>query len=601
MRVPDDVTLLLCDDNWGNVRILPSLDSKPRKGGYGMYYHFDFYGGPRSYIWLNTNPIPKIWQQMYLSYHRGVDRIWVVNVGDLKPMEFPISFFLDYGLDPDKWQAERLPEYTRLWAQQQFGPKHAEAIAELLDGYTKFNGRRTPEMLAPDTYSLVNYREAETVVADYNKLAEKAEQIGKALPAQYQDAYYQLVLYPVLACANLNELYVTVGLNRLYASQGRAAANDLATKAKELFEKDSKLSDRYHKIGSGKWNHMMDTPNIGFTSWNQPPRDMMPKVEEVNLPDKTEMGVAVEGTTQWWTESNKEAVLPEFDKFNQQTYYIEVFNRGKAPFEYAAETSQPWLQVVPEKGKVETQQRLSVSVDWEKVPAGTQGASIKITGLDADSAIVKAVVKNPESPKRNEIKGFVESNGYVSIEAEHYTKAVGAKPVKWLTIPKEGRTLSGVTPVPMTVKSQTPQGDSPRLEYSIYLFSSGRIKVNVYMSPVQNFNKKQGLRYAISFDDEQPQIVNIHEKDTVPDWNYPMWWNQMVGDSIKIAKTTHQIDKPGEHVLKFWMVDPGIVLQKVVIDAGGVKKSYLGPPESYHDCKNNCSKAVSAKSYCGER
>ena len=581
MRVPDDVTLLLCDDNWGNVRILPSPDSKPRKGGYGMYYHFDFYGGPRSYLWLNTNPISEIWEQMHLSYRRGVDRIWVVNVGDLKPMEFPISFFLDYALAPDNWPAERLPEYTRLWAQQQFGPEHAEAITDILDKYTKYNNRRKPELLAPDTYSLVNYREAETVVADYNKLAEKAEQIGKALPAQYQDAYYQLVLHPVLACANLNELYVIAGKNQLYANQGRAAANDLAKKVEELFKKDAEINERYNKLADGKWNHMMNTTHIGYTSWNEPKKNIMPEVKKVELPAAADMGVAIEGTTKWWPKSNKEAVLPEFDKFNQQSYYIEVFNRGKTPFEYFAETSQSWLQVTPEKGKVETQQRLSVSVDWEKVPAGTQNASIKITDPDANSVIVQAVVKNPESPKREELKGFIGSNGYVSIEAAHYTDAVGAEPVKWLTIPNAGRTLCGVTPVPVTVKGQRPQADSPRLEYAVYFFSSGEVKVSAYMSPVQNFNKTQGLNYAISFDDEQPQIVNIHEKDIVPDWNYPLWWNQMVSDSIKIAATAHRIDKPGEHVLKFWMVDPGIVLQKIVIDTGGLKRSYLGPPESY--------------------
>jgi len=154
-----------------------------------------------------------------------------------------------------------------------------------------------------------------------------------------------------------------------------------------------------------------------------------------------------------------------------------------------------------------------------------------------------------------------------------------------------GRTLSGVTPVPVTAQSQTPQPNSPHLEYNVYLFDTGRVKVEAYLSPVQNFNKTQGLRYAISFDDEQPLIVNIHEKDIVPDWNYPMWWNRMVSDNIKIAQTTHKIDAPGEHVLKFWMVDPGIVLQKIIIDTGGLKPSYLGPPESYHGGDASCEVA----------
>ncbi len=581
MRVPDDVTLLLCDDNWGNVRMLPATDAAPRQGGYGMYYHFDFYGGPRSYIWLNTNPISRIWEQMHLSYCHGVDRIWIVNVGDLKPMEFPISFFLNYALAPDEWPAKRLPEYTRQWAQQQFGPEHAEAIADILSKYTKYNGRKKPEMLAPDTYNLVDYREAETVIADYTKLVEKAEQVGKALPAQYRDAYFQLVLHPVLACANLNELKVTVGQNHLYAKQGRAAANTLAEKVKALFEKDSEITDRYHKLAGGKWNHMMDQAHISFTIWSSPPKDVMPEVKTVELSAAADMGVAIEGSAEWWPESEKEALLPEFDTYNRQVYYIEVFNRGQAPFGYTVETSQPWLQVIPEKGNIEIQQRINVSVDWDKVPAGTQNALIKIIGPDTKSVTVQAVVKNPESPKRDELKGFVESNGYVSIEAEHYTSAVNADPVKWLTIPDLGRTLSGITPMPVTAKSQTPQGNSPRLEYTIHFFSSGDVEVNAYLSPTQNFKKAQGLRYAISFDNQPLQIINIHEKDTVPDWKYPAEWNQAVSDNIKITTSKHEIKEPGEHVLKFWMVDPGIVLQKLVVDAGGLKPSYLGPPESY--------------------
>ena len=157
MRVPDDVTLLLCDDNWGNIRKLPKLNEPPRKGGYGIYYHFDYVGGPRNYKWLNTNPISKTWEQMHLAYEYNAKQVWIVNVGDLKPMEFPISFFLDYAWSPDKWPAKRLGEYTRLWAAQQFGPQHAGEIADILTLYTKYNGRRKLELLDQNTYSLINY------------------------------------------------------------------------------------------------------------------------------------------------------------------------------------------------------------------------------------------------------------------------------------------------------------------------------------------------------------------------------------------------------------------------------------------------------------
>lgn len=234
MRVPDDVMLLLADDNWGNIRKLPKIGEKERPGGYGIYYHFDYVGGPRNYKWINTNPLPRIWEQMHLAYEHGVNRIWIVNVGDIKPIEFPTEFFLDYAWNPAKWSAERLDDYTRLWAAEQFGEEHAAAIANMLSRYGKYNALRKPELLSPETYSLTNYREAERVVAEYNELAEKAEQLYQKMPDEAKDAFYQLVLYPVKASANLNALYLAVAKNHLYAKQGRAATNQMADKAKAL-------------------------------------------------------------------------------------------------------------------------------------------------------------------------------------------------------------------------------------------------------------------------------------------------------------------------------------------------------------------------------
>jgi hypothetical protein len=692
-KIPDDITILWCDDNWGNIRRLPTEQERKRSGGAGIYYHFDFHGGPRSYEWLNTSPIPKVWEQLHLAYRYEADRIWIVNVGDLKPMEFPISFFIDYGWNPDKWPAEKLPEYTKDWAEQQFGPEYAEEIADILTKYTKYNGRRKPESLGPDTYSLSNYREAETVVAEYNEIAEKAEKIYKAIPAEYKDAYYELVMYPVSACANLNELYLALGKNLLYAKQGRAATNEMADKVKELYEKDAEITNYYDTVlADGKWDHLADTTHIGYTSWNPPPKNIMPEVNTIELPNysvvstlstpstpsitctpgapniaslektlylgyvficlgiaitlffwgttfigplvsfrrfciccfwlalgvvcywyylnytsKAEtcekaaskvtrevapkvasgisgeaMGVAIEGSDSWWPmDKDRKAILPEFDPYNQQKYYIEVFNRGQTPFDYKIESAEPWLLITPNQGKIDKQQRVWVSVDWQKAPAGKNNAAITITGPNNKQVVVNAPINNPSFPKPEEVKGFVEGNGYVSIEAEHYSRAVESPPIKWLLIPDLGRTDSGMTPVPVTSESQKPEGDSPRLEYSMYLFDSGPVEVKTYLSPTENFLGAQGLRYAVSFDDQTPQIINIHENETVPDWKYPPYWNQAVMENIKITTSEHTINEPGEHTLKFWMVDPGIVLQKIVIDAGGVKPSYLGPPESY--------------------
>jgi Gylcosyl hydrolase family 115 C-terminal domain len=191
--------------------------------------------------------------------------------------------------------------------------------------------------------------------------------------------------------------------------------------------------------------------------------------------------------------------------------------------------------------------------------------------------VIQAMVNNPAAPTRDEISGFVEGNGVVSMEAAHYARAVDVPPIKWQVIPDFGRTLSGVTMFPTTAESQSPGGKSPHLEYDLHLYSGGPVTVHAYLSPTLNFTRSDGLRYAVSFDDEPPQIVNIHTgTESVPGWE------RMVGDSINIRTTKHDLGAPGEHVLKFWMVDPGVVLQKIVVSHGDLPPSYLGPPESFY-------------------
>jgi hypothetical protein len=572
MRVPDDVTLLLCDDNWGNIRKLPRPGDKLRAGGYGIYYHYDYVGGPRNYKWLNTIQVERVWEQMHLADEHGVDRIWIVNVGDIKPMEFPIEFFLDYAWNPKRWPAERLAEYYRLWSAAQFGVEHAAEIAEILRTYTKYNARRKPELLAPDTYSLTNYSEAETVVDDYNALVARANRIGDALPPKYADAYFQLVQFPVKACANLNELYVSAAKNRLYAAQGRSSTNVMASRVRDLFAKDAELSRQYNEeLADGKWNHMMDQTHIGYTNWQEPRQNNMPEVVTLQLPNAAELGVAIEESEEAWPISKTEPVLPSLSRYGKEFRYIEIFNRGVTPFEFSAESAEPWLIVSPSHGAVEHQQRLEVGVDWQRAPSGMHRVPITIAGAHSQT-IVYAAVDNREI--HDDADGFVEADGYVSMEAEHYSRSVEAAPIRWQTIPGLGRTVSGVTPFPVTAKSQRAGGESPRLEYQMHLTNSGPVRVTAYVSPTLNFHNTSGLRYAVSFDDDPPQIVNIHKGENLK------LWERWVANNINETHTNHEIDEPGSHVLKFWMVDPGIVLQKLVVTTGPARPSYLGPPES---------------------
>ncbi|HTY86188.1 MAG TPA: glycosyl hydrolase 115 family protein [Candidatus Acidoferrum sp.] len=583
LRVPDDVTLLWAEDNWGNVRRLPTADERQRPGGAGVYYHFDYHGGPRSYQWLNTSPIPKVWEQLSLAKQYGADRIWIVNVGHFKGYEFPIEYFMHLGWNTDRWGNTNFDEFTRLWAAREFGPAHADDIADIVAKYTKYNGRRKPELLAPDTYSLVNYQEAENVVNDFRTIAARAEEIYRQLPAHKRDAFYELVLFPTKVCALLNELYLAAGKNALYARQGRASANDWADETRALFQADTNLMNYFNQtFAGGKWNHFMDQPVIGYTSWRDPAHNNLDaiKLTQLDVPPAAAMGVAVEGSEAAWPGATNLAVLPTFDVFNRQIRFIDVFNKGKTPFDFKAKANKSWIALGETKGTVEKDKRLWVGINWDKVPKGKASGTVTITGAGTNVTVIVNTF-NPKTPTRATLDGFVEGEGCVSIEPEHYTAKVDVGARRWMKIDDYGRTLSGMrAEAPVDLPSVTPGSDSPTLEYRLYLFSTNPPAVTAITAPTLNFVAGRGLRYAVSFDDEPPQTVTlVPENYTAQNGNAD--WEQSVKDNARFGHSTHPPLKPGDHTLKLWMVDPGVVLQKIVVDLGGVRPSYLGPPESY--------------------
>jgi Glycosyl hydrolase family 115/Gylcosyl hydrolase family 115 C-terminal domain/Glycosyl hydrolase family 67 N-terminus len=581
MRVPDDVTLLWCDDNWGDIRRLPSPADRNRSGGAGVYYHLDYVGSPRNYKWINSVQNEKTWEQMNLAFHYGANNIWVVNVGHLQHVTFPTEFFLTFAWNPDKWPKEGISKFTELWAEREFGKEYASQIADVISKYTKYSARRKPELLSPSTYSLVNYQEADNVLADWKALAAEASDISEKLPQDERDTFFETVLYPVKASEILNELYISAAKNRLFVAQGRASANDYATKVKDLFQADADLSACYnHTLAGGKWDHMMDQTHIGYTRWQQPDSNSMPAIAEIAPPEGAEMGVMIEGSTNVWPGASDGAVLPTFDKFNQPRRYIDVFNKGKASFQFTAEPSVPWILVSDSSGNVEKEQRLSVNINWKDAPEGSLKGFVKISGGTND-VLIAVNVFNPQEPSR--VKGFAEADGYVSIEAEHFTKNIPTRSARWEKIPGLGRTLSSMSIFPVTAPSVTPPENSPRLEYKMFLFDAGNVNVETILSSSLNFVSGRGLRFALSFDDGPPQIVTaVPENYSVGLGDGNRDWEKMVADGVRIIKTPFSLSRAGEHTLKVWMVDPGVVLQKIVVDCGGQKPSYLGPPESYH-------------------
>lgn len=299
MRVPDDVTMLLCDDNWGNVRRLPDAKERLHPGGWGIYYHVDYVGAPRNSKWLNATPVQNMWEQLQLTYDYGVDRLWILNVGDLKPMEYPITLFLDMAWNPRRYTAANLLDHTLGFCSQIFGASQAPETAEILNLCCKYAGRSTAEMLDASTYDLAS-GEWRRVRDEYLTLETRALRQYLSLPSEARDAYNELILFPVQAMANLYDMYYNVALNRRYAAAGDPRANAAAADARKAFRRDSLLMASYNNdIAGGKWRGMMTQKHIGYTSWNDDfPADVLPPLEFV-----------AEGTRGGFTATEKDGVV----------------------------------------------------------------------------------------------------------------------------------------------------------------------------------------------------------------------------------------------------------------------------------------------------
>jgi hypothetical protein len=582
MRVPDDVILLWCDDNWGNIRRLPTPEERKRVGGAGVYYHFDYVGGPRSYRWINTVPISKIWEQMNLAYEYEANKIWIVNVGDLKPMEYPIEYFLRMAWNPEQWPKERIPEFGKLWAEREFGAEHAAEIAELMTGYTRHNSRRKPELQDETIYSQVVYDEANRVTANIKNLRAKAEALYTKMPAESKDAFFQLVLHPVKASAIVTEMYDMVGKNHLYAEQGRNNANQYADKARTLFKADADLQTQFDtELSQGKWKHFMDQPHIGYTHWNNPPANVMPLLYDRQPSTAADMGVAVEGHAAAWPQPADSAwphkthyELERFDRYGKQTRTLEVFNKGTESFKFSAKASEPWIILSYTSIQVDSSQPITVSIDWNKAPKGLAKGKVSITGTGWGGASINVSALNSD-PVPKGFKGFVEADGHVAIEAEHFSKAQASSGFAWQKIPEHGRNLSSMSVFPVTDNSFVDTQHAPYLEYNIYLFNAGQLQIEGVFAPSLPFTPGRGLRYAIAIDDETPQII-----DVVKDVNDAAAWEESVRSEVRKAVSTHTVNKAGEHKLRIYALDPGVTLSRIVVNTGGLLPSYLGPQES---------------------
>ncbi|KAI5793688.1 hypothetical protein DFH27DRAFT_485299 [Peziza echinospora] len=605
--VPEDITLLWADDNWGNIRRLPMANETSRKGGAGVYYHFDYVGDPRDYKWINTNQLQKTWEQMTLAYERHARQIWIVNVGDLKPLELPIDYFMSLAYDIDTWgPINKVGAWTEAWAEREFGAEVAKETADIVDLYGTYAARRRFELVQPDTYSVINYREAEERLAEWDALVSRAEAVHEAIDEATQPAFFQLVLHPARAGRIFYHVMINSARNNLYANQRRNSANQLADLVREQFQADADLTDEYHALLGGKWNHMMDQTHFGYQYWQQPMRNTLPPLAYTQTLQTSlagSLGVSIEssngsipGDDRYNTVAygNDTLVLPALDPYGPPSRWIEIFSKGADSFSFELKPHNPWVHVVPSKGFINSsdttsalqQVRVEVSVDWASAPEGYNIGFIDIVSSTPYGNFGRPSVNlpiNKTSVPASFTNGFVETGKYISIEAEHTSRRTTAEggAVHYEVINRLGRTLSGVTLYPRLAASQTPGPTAAALEYDLYLFTTPAYGANITLSlgGALNQDPSRPLRYAIQLDDSPIQTVAF-----VP-YVFPMYmpagWERSVADgNTWTSTTTHKVAGGGRRVLRVWAVEPGVVVQKIVVDLGGVRASYLGPPET---------------------
>jgi glycosyl hydrolase family 115 (putative glucuronidase)/glycosyl hydrolase family 115 len=590
LKVPDDVTIVFPDDNFGYIRYLPTEDEQKRRGGFGVYYHVSYLGGPLSYLWLDTTPPSLIWEEMSKAYDHGVRRFWMLNVGDIKPAEVSIDLFMQMGWDISKWRKNLIGDFLPEWAASKFGPRQANEIASILDQYYRLGFARKPEHLQwnfanedrkPTALTAFDYGdEVQQRLDAYEALLVRANRLYAEIPTPLKDALYELVVYPVRASALGNRRYFSFEKAREYMAQGRASASEWARRGEEATRLLNAETRYFNEtLAGGKWRYIMS---------EVPPGDMWqtmrirtpvtpPALAEMKLPDKAGLGVAIEGRREPLSDEET-APLPVVNGLTRETRFIDVFNTGRAPAPWKATTAQRWIKLSHKGGDLRNDTRVLVSIDWTRTPKDEKfSGTIEVSGASV-RRVISVTVFNPKVNVAS--KSFVETNGVVSIEAEHYSQIVirGGPAIMWAEIPGLGRTGDAMTLSPTTafsIKSEDVD-IAPSMNYSVWLFNAGKLNVTCYLLPTFPITTGQGLRYAIGFDNYPPQIVTVGADLQTPSRQ----WSLNVLNASTTGVSSHEITTPGPHTLKIYMVDAGVVLDKIVIDTGGLRPSYLGPPET---------------------
>lgn len=603
----EGVTLMLCDDNYGNLRTVPTPEMRDHKGGYGMYYHFDYHGFPISFEWFNTSHLAKVWEQMTTAYDFGIRDLWIVNVGDIFSNEYPLAYFLDLAYDFDAWGTSNknsARKYTDLFVKKYFGSTLSTAqmhqAASLLQGYTRITSARRTEAMNGDVYAPFAYEETDTLLLQIDSLMKGASKLYEKLSGNAAYRFYEMIYLPLMANLNVQKMWLLTTQNHAYAKMGSTYAQALAEEIERCLVKDRKLVSELHEIHDGMWYGMGLSEHIGFQNWCEE-GCQYPVIHTFDPANKPRIITSIPGTDQYtegffWT--RRALMLPAFLDPRCEEGKIELSTACAKKVAFTVECEAKWIHVEPATGVVApfTRKRLKVTVDRSKIKHSAKDKTeAKIVvhfgeGANEGFAEIRVPVETEKSLEtwagkraKNAGKVFIwcdEEAECISMPAAQYSKNQAGAKGTFEMIPDYNRGLSAMKAYPQDLVFRK-NTDAPMLTYQVLLPKDGRYTLRLMTNPSNPYSHVPQILCGVAANGGKMKKINmIRDGFAVGDGNFI--WSDGVLRNLRETEVALDL-KAGMNTIEITAISPNFVLTKLVLFPEGKPPmaSYLGPTETY--------------------
>lgn len=581
LKIPEDITIVWPDDNYGYIHRLNNDQERKRSGGSGVYYHLSYLGRPHDYLWLESTHPMLVWEEMSKAFHSGCDRIWVANVGDIKPLEYTMQLFLDmaYNIQPFD-SPSAIKNHLQQWLDNIFEGQGV-ALADLRWEYFSLAFERRPEFMGwsqteptrPTQLTAYNHfsynDEAQQRLDRYQKLSQKTDMIRNMISPARRDAFYELIYYPVHCAEFINQKFLHNDKASYYAQQHRASASDHAAMAIRAYDSIQIETNYYNTVlANGKWKYMMSAAPCGRPVYKR-------VIPAPDAPTGNGWGICLEGyNNQSPTNNMYGKELPLFYKGTNNKYFIDLFLTGTQTVSWKATTSHRWIKLNNTTGALKNEsglrgRRMWISIDWRKIPAGKSPEGSVVIEGGGNKFVVPVVIAGQQPDTKNI---FYEQNGYISMFGEHYSRSSGTGKFFWKITDGFGYTGKVVQ---LTSKESVADTDSvaASLEYDFRTNTQGNAIITIYCIPNHAFNEHHKLRLTVGIDNQEPTLHDYRTFDRSETWK-----QNVLSNNARVPVTIPVT--AGMHTLKITALDPEIIIDRITIDMGGLQPGYSVIPET---------------------